>query len=64
MILIHQFKHVFGVLKTTFGSFEPPQHTFWLINKNNYFEICTLIWKSDSLFYSYQDFSEYCVKEK
>ena len=26
------------------GSFEYPQHTFWLRNKNNNFQLSTLIW--------------------
>ena len=25
------------------GSFEYPQHIFWLINKKNNFQVCTLI---------------------
>ena len=28
------------------GSFEYPQHMFWLRNKKNSFQLCTLIWRS------------------
>ena len=28
------------------GSFEYPQHMFWLRNKKNNFQLCTLIWRS------------------
>ena len=28
------------------GSFEYPQHMFWLRNKKNNFQVCTLIWGS------------------
>ena len=44
-----QFKHVFWVLKRD-GSFEYPQHMFWLRNKKNNFQIRTLIWRLE-LFY-------------
>ena len=27
------------------GSFEYPQHMFWIRNKENNFPICTLIWR-------------------
>ena len=30
------------------GSFEYPQHMFWLRNKNNDFQLCTLIWRPAS----------------
>ena len=29
------------------GSFEYPQHMFWLRNKKNNFQLCTLIWGPD-----------------
>ena len=45
--LIHQFKHAFWVLKRD-GSFKYPQHTFWLRNKKNNSQLCTLIWGLDS----------------
>ena len=34
----HQFKHVFWVLKRD-GSFEYPQHMFWMRNKENSYPI-------------------------
>ena len=46
--LIHQFKHVFWVLKRTV-SFKYPQHMFWLRNKKNNFQLYTLIWLTLSL---------------
>ena len=30
------------------GSFENPQHMFWLRNKKNNFQLHTLIWAADS----------------
>ena len=29
------------------GSFEYPQHMFWLRNKKNNFPVCTLIWRPE-----------------
>ena len=54
--LTHLFKHVFWVVKRTIslrrfkreGSFEYPQYMFWLRNKKNYFQKCTLIWRPDT----------------
>ena len=31
------------------GSFEYPKHMFWLRNKNNNFQIRTLIWRPDCM---------------
>ena len=45
--LIHQFKHVFWLLKEPSrrdSSFEYPHHMFWLRNKKNNFQLSTLIW--------------------
>ena len=33
-----------------YGSFEYPQHTFWLRNKKNNFQLHTLIWGPELLF--------------
>ena len=41
LFIMDQFKHVFWVLKRTIswdGSFEYPQHMFWLRNKKNNFQ--------------------------
>ena len=46
--LIHQFKHVFWNTRWD-GSFEHPQHMFWLRNKKNNFQLHTLIWGSEIL---------------
>ena len=65
-LLTHQFKHVFWVLKRTVslrwwcskepsiwdGSFEHPQHMFWLKNKKNNFPVHTLIWRPADFFRS------------
>ena len=32
------------------GSFEYPQHMFWLRNKKNNFQVRTLIWRPDQLY--------------
>ena len=48
--LIHQFIHMFCVLKEPShqdGSFEYPQHMFRLRNKKNNFQLRTLIWGPD-----------------
>ena len=37
-------KALFIVLNTIDGSFEYPQHIFWLRNKKNNFQLHTLIW--------------------
>ena len=36
---------MFWVLKRTDGSFEYPQHMFWLKNKKNEFLLCRLNWR-------------------
>ena len=43
--LIHQFEHMFWVLEEPSqwdGSFEYPQHMFWLRNKKINFFVCSL----------------------
>ena len=51
--LIHQFEHVFWCTKEPShrdGSYEYPQHMFWLRNKKNNFQLRSLIWGSGKLY--------------
>ena len=54
--LTEQSKHMLWSLKKTShwdGSFEYPQHMFWLRNKNNNIQLPTLIWRPEYLFVFY-----------
>ena len=55
---------MFWVLKRTIGSFEYPQHMFWLRNMKNYFLVGTLIWRPDisNAFGEKTDDLGYCSK--
>ena len=38
------------------GSFEYPQHMFWLRSKKNNFQVCTLIWGPEFALFTLMDF--------
>ena len=52
--LIHQFKHVFGAQKKhlTETVLLSTHNMFWLRNKKNNFQLCTLIWGPAYILYS------------
>ena len=48
------------------GSFEYPQHMFWLRNKKNNFQLRTLIWGPADVFIKYDamEFDQFCYTLK